>query len=152
MTANSIRSFAGGIIVAASVCAAAYFFGPSEAASEQKIEKPSVNEMKKMLTSEGYVIHTEEEWREQLAAVAPPEDKEEVVTKETVIYHTMLSVSQGMTSIDVGQALERAKIIDSAMGFFNEVEKRGLSKDLRPGTYEIESGMTLDEIISTIFK
>ncbi len=64
----------------------------------------------------------------------------------------MLTVSKGMTSIDVGKALERANIIESGMDFFNEVEKRGLSKGLRPGTYEIKSEMTLDEIISIIFR
>ena len=35
MKANSMRSFAGGLIVAAAVCGAVYFFGPSEATSTQ---------------------------------------------------------------------------------------------------------------------
>ena len=59
----------------------------------------------------------------------------------------MLTVPPGMTSIDVGKALERAHINDNALGFFKEVEKRGLSTDLLPGKYEIESGMTMEVII-----
>ena len=58
MTSNSIRSFAGGLIVAASMCGIAYFSGPTETA--QTAEKPSTEEMKSMLASEGYVIHTED--------------------------------------------------------------------------------------------
>ena len=150
MTSKSMRSFAGGLIVAASICGAVYFSGPSEATGKQTVEKPSEAEMKSLLTSSGYVIQTEEEWREQLAAVEVVEERN--AGKETIIYQTMLSVSKGMTSIDVGKALERANIIESGMDFFNEVEKRGLSKGLRPGTYEIKSEMTLEEIISIIFR
>ncbi|MBS4195654.1 hypothetical protein [Lederbergia citri] len=165
MTYKSMRSFAGGLIVAASMCGAVYYFGPNEADNAQAVEKPSIDEMKSMLVSEGYVIHSEEEWHEQEAAVKAakdsaqekekPEEKVEEKAgevKEKIIYRTMVTVTPGMTSIDVGKALERAKIIDSGMKFFNEVEKQGLSKDLRPGTFEVESGMTMKEIISIIFK
>ncbi|MBS4192949.1 hypothetical protein KHA94_22805 [Bacillus sp. FJAT-49705] len=161
MKANWMRSFAAGLIVSASVCGAVYFAGPNKAASTQKIvEKPTVDEMKNMLTSEGYVIHTDEEWNEQLAAAKkekndvkekPNENKDEN-TNEKIVYRTMLTVTSGMTSIDVGRALEQAHIIKSAKEFFNEVEKRGLSNDLRPGTFEVESGKSMDEIIAIIFK
>ena len=57
-----------------------------------------------------------------------------------------------MTSIDVGRALQRAKVIKSGLEFSKEVEKRGLENNLRPGTYTVESGMTMEEIISFIFK
>ncbi|MBS4200540.1 endolytic transglycosylase MltG [Bacillus sp. FJAT-49732] len=159
MTSKSMRSFAIGLIVAASMCGAVYYFGPNEAESAQAVEKPSLDEMKNMLSSEGYIIYSEDEWREQEAASKAVKDsakeKDKEVTekvKEKIIYRTMISVTSGMTSIDVGEALERAHIIDSKMKFFKEVEKKGLSKNLRPGTYEVESGMTMQEIISIIFK
>ncbi|MCR2822943.1 endolytic transglycosylase MltG [Lederbergia panacisoli] len=166
MTNNSIRSFAIGLLVAASMCGAVYYFGPSEAESAQTAEKPSIDEMKSLLISEGYVLHSEEEWREQEAAIKAAKDSEKEKTekteekveekaeevKEKIIYRTMITVTPGMTSIDVGKALERANIIDSGMKFFKEVEKKGLSKNLRPGTYDVESGMTMKEIISIIFK
>lgn len=80
------------------------------------------------------------------------EEKTEDKTGEKVVYRTILTVSMGMTSIDVGNALEKAHIIESGIQFYKDVEKRGLENDLRPGTFEIESGMTTDEIISVIFK
>ena len=58
-----------------------------------------------------------------------------------------------MTSIDVGKALVKAKIINSGIDFYKEVEKRRLeSNSLRPGVYEVDSDMTRDEIINIIYK
>ena len=161
MIAKLMSSFAAGLIVAAGVCGAVYFFGPSEVINTQAevtktqtIDKPSEKEMKNMLTSAGYVILTEDELLQKLAAVEAGETKKEPAEegKETVIYRTILTVSSGMTSIDVGNALVQAHIIDNAMMFFNEVENRGLSNGLRPGSYEVNSEMTMEEVISIIFK
>lgn len=156
MTAKSMRSFAGGLIVAASVCGAVYFLGPDEKTSSKTAEQPSVAEMKKLLASEGYIIHTEEEWNEQVQALSEkeettPENTDE--TKEKIVYRTIITVSKGMTSIDVGKALNKAQIIElSGFEFSKEVEKRKLESDLRPGTYKVDSDMTLDEVIKAIFK
>ncbi|MGE6755139.1 hypothetical protein ACQKFO_17135 [Rossellomorea sp. NPDC071047] len=162
VTPNSLRSFAAGLLIATTSIGAVYMFGPSEAKSTEKVEtvkteKLSEEEMVKQLTSNGFVIHTEAEWNKQLSAMTEKqeekvEDKKEVKTDDKVIYKTILTVSTGMTSIDVGNALENANIIKDGLDFYKEVEKRGLENDLRPGTFEVESGMTTDEIISTIFK
>lgn len=157
MTAKSIRSFAGGIIVAAGVCGAVYFFGSDETTNSQTVEQPSVAEMKSLLTSKGYIIHTEEEWNKQLDTInkTKVDNSKEVIKeapKDQIVYRSILTVSKGMTSIDVGKALQRAKIIKKGSEFSKEVEKRKLESDLRPGTYQVESGMTMDEIIKAIFK
>lgn len=154
MTAKTMRSFAGGLIVAASVCGAVYFSNPSEATTttSQTEVKPSETEMKSLLASKGYVIKTEEEWNKQLAAVKDTTVQTKEATKEKTIYRTVLSVSSGMTSIDVGKALQRARVIKNGFQFSKEVEKRGVENNLRPGTYVVESGMTVEEIISSIFK
>lgn len=149
MKAEKMRSLAAGLIIAASLCGAVYYLGSNETASKTVTEKMSEDEMKSSLASKGYVVHTEEEWNKQLAAAKPAEQKP---NEEKIVYRTMLTVTLGMTSIDVGKALEKAHIIKSAKDFFNEVEKRGVSTKLRPGTYDLESGMTTDEIIKAIFK
>ena len=106
MTSKSMRSFAGGLVVAAGLCGAVYFFGPGEATGTS--EKLSEDEMKESLASEGYVIHSEKEWENQIAEAQSVKDKAEA-EKETVkeptekiIYRTVLTVSKGSTSIDVG--------------------------------------------------
>jgi hypothetical protein len=165
MMKNSLRSFALGLLIATTMIGAVYLFGPTKAESiEQHAgtaqkQELSEKEMIDQLVSSGYVIHTEEEWNKQAAAASEtkqaeekPEEKQEDSSGEKVVYRAILSVSTGMTSIDVGNALENAKIIDNGMDFYKEVEKRGLENELRPGTFEIESGMSMDKIISIIFK
>ncbi|MDQ7863521.1 hypothetical protein RCO48_28325 [Peribacillus frigoritolerans] len=46
MTSKSMRSFAGGLVVAAGLCGAVYFFGPGEATGTS--EKQSEDEMKRV--------------------------------------------------------------------------------------------------------
>jgi hypothetical protein len=165
MMTNTLRSFASGLLIATTTIGAVYLFGPSTAESTEKpaesVEKQvlSEDEMIEQLASTGFVIHTEEEWNKQLAAASASKEteekqgeKEKQTEKEKVVYRAILSVSMGMTSIDVGNALEKAKIINDGMEFYKEVEKRGLENELRPGTFEFESGMSMEEIISTIFK
>ena len=152
MKANSLRSFAGGLIVAAAVCGAVYFFGPSEATSTQSANEPSVTEMKSLLADQGYVVQTEEELTKKLAAAKPVTDTSKNKTEQKIVYRTMISVTSGMTSVDVGRALMQAKIINSGISFYKAVEKKGLSNSLRPGIYEIDSDMTRDEIITAIYK
>ncbi|MBD8067862.1 hypothetical protein [Bacillus sp. PS06] len=164
MKAKLVSSFAAGLIVATGISGAVYFLDKSEGTNVQRAEAPSTEEMKELLASTGYVIHTEDEFKEQLAAAeeaasknnskeegSETNEKEDEV-KETVIYRTMLTVTTGMTSIDVGEALVKANIIDNAMDFFNDVEKKGLASKLRPGTYEVDSQMSSAQIISVIFK
>ncbi|KAB2338063.1 endolytic transglycosylase MltG [Cytobacillus depressus] len=156
MTSKSMRSFAGGLIVAATLCGAVYFSGPAKATTKQTAEKLSNEEMKTLLAEEGYVIYSEKEWDQLEAEKEPakeaPNKNEETKQDENVIYRTILNVSLGMTSIDVGRSLEKAKIIDNARAFSTEVEKRGLSSKLKPGIYEVESGMNMDQILSVMFK
>lgn len=155
MTSKSMRSFAGGLIVAATLCGAVYFNSSAKANSSQTVKTLSNEEMKDKLSTEGYVIYTEKEWN-QLTEQTEQEkvkdtQKEPPKNQDNIVYRTVLNVSSGMTSIDVGRSLERAKIIDRAKTFSNEVEKRGLSNQLRPGIYEVESGMKMDEILAVIF-
>jgi hypothetical protein len=164
MMKNSLRSFASGLLIATTMIGAVYLFGPEKAESTEqpaetaKTKALTEEEMMAQLTSKGYVIQTEEEWNKQAAAAADSEKKEdkpspqEESSQEKVVYRAILSISTGMTSIDVGNALENAKIIDNGLDFYKEVEKRGLENELRPGTFEIESGMSMDKIISIIFK
>ncbi|CAH0145032.1 MULTISPECIES: hypothetical protein [Peribacillus] len=156
MTSKSMRSFAGGLIVAAGLCGAVYFFGPSEATGTP--EKLSEDEMKESLASEGYVIHSEKEWEDQIAEAKSIKDKAEAEKEnakeptEKVIYRTVLKVSKGSTSIDVGKTLQKAKVIKNANEFSDAVEEKGKANGLRPGTYVVDSAMTTEKIISIIFK
>lgn len=175
MTAKTMRSVAGGIFIAAALMAIVYFLGGSNSGTAVKTiaaEKMSAAQMKEELSSEGFVVKSQEEWDAQVAAVKAAEKKAKAAAKtaeaaddknkdkqeqegegtEKVVYRTALFVASGMTSIDVGNALVQSKIIPNALEFSQEVERRGLANSLKPGMYEVESGMTTDEIMAAIFK
>nr|WP_304220415.1 hypothetical protein [Fredinandcohnia onubensis] len=167
MTAKTLTSFASGLLLASAVCAVVYFSGPQQATSSSSKEKPTVEELKSQLAAEGYVIHTEDEWNNAIAGAKntekveeqPKEEVKEEVKEEKkeepaepVVHKTVITVSEGMTSYEVGKALISAKIISGdAWDFANLVEKKGVAKYLKLGSHEINSNMTTDEIIATIF-
>ncbi|WP_449622448.1 hypothetical protein [Robertmurraya sp. Marseille-Q9965] len=167
MKANIVNSFAAGLLISAGICGAVYFSGSSKGENNsKKASAPTEEEMKTNLANSGYVILTNAEWEKQLSAIEEQKKeaaktdkakeetaKEEQTKKEDkVVSRTIVNVASGMTSIDVGKALEQGKVLDDAMTFFHEVEKRGLSNELKPGTFEVDSTMTMDQIISVIFK
>ena len=157
MTSNSIRSFAFGILIAAGVTGLVYFTAPNEANGDKEtetkkvVEMASPEEMKKSLEDQGYIIHTTEEWN-NVVSNSLEKEAQQTPGEEKVIYRTMISVSSGMTSINVGDILEQTEIVDDSFAFSKEVENRGLSSGLKPGIYEVNSEMSLDEIIAAIFK
>ena len=116
------------------------------------VETASPEEMKKSLEDQGYIIHTTEEWNNVVSNSLEKEEGQQTPGEEKVIYRTMISVSSGMTSIDVGDILKQTGIIDDSFAFSKEVENRGLSSGLKPGIYEVNSEMSLDELIAAIFK
>jgi beta-N-acetylglucosaminidase len=150
MIANRMSSFAAGIIVATTVLGAAYYISSPKV--EMQKERPSEEEMKSVLSESGYVIVTEEEWKAVQHEDTKQSESAQVKEQPQVVQTTVLNVTTGMTSIDVGKVLVQAGIIDNAMTFFKEVEKRELASKLRPGTYEINSEMTMDEVIASVFK
>lgn len=157
MNPNTLRSVAAGLLIATGVCGAVYFFGSTEKMISEQQEKMSSEEMKDVLTTEGYVILTEDELNNKIADAEANVSKNILTNQqnqqsETVVYRTMITVTSGMTSIDVGNALTSAKIIPNRKAFTDAVEAKGLVQNLRPGTFEVQSDMTLDEVIATIYK
>lgn len=164
MRFNLLSSFAAGIFITTSICSAIYFSDRSEISNatikttnnkkELKVQL-SEKEMKSRLASAGYIVQTKAEYdnniKDAKAATqkeARPEDNESKNTVNRVV----VNVSEGMTSIDVGHMLEQAKLIQNALNFTKDIESKGLENSLHPGTYVVDSKMSYDQIISTIFK
>lgn len=161
MNAKLMFSFAAGIMLSSTILGAAFLSDSSKTSSQKLASAPTEKQMKEKLTSSGYVIHTKDEFDQLLATVESETKKKESTAKEKestsegkekIIYRTFLTVSEGMTSIDVGKVLVKAKIIDDAYAFSKKVEKKGVANHLRPGTYKIDSDMTVDQVISIVFK
>lgn len=164
MRVNLLTSFAAGILISTTISGAVYFTNKTEAATKPvKVTEqtktvtvqPTEDEMKNKLAAAGYVVQTKTDYDKNLndakAAAQKATPAEDNKSKKTV-YRVVLNVANGMTSIDVGRALEKAKIIDNAFQFSKDIEKKGIENKLRPGTFVVDSDMSRDQIISTIFK
>lgn len=159
MTPNTLRSFAMGLLVAATATGIVYLLEPSSKPASKEL---SQEEMQTQLEDKGFVVQTQDELDKQLADAKaeaaqeaqkePKEEKEEQPKEEEAVYRTIINVSSGMTAVDVGEVLEKAKIVKSGFEFYKKVEGQGVENNLRPGTFEVDSGMTEDEMIAVIFK
>lgn len=151
MTAQILRSFALGIIVATITCGTVYYTTKDEVVKQPKPVELTTDQLKAKLTEQGYVVQTEDEYKEQIALIDTPKEEPEKPVEEKVVFKTVINVVSGMTSIDVGESLAKAGIIDKPIDFFKLVEKRKLEQALRPGSYEVNSEMSLEEVVKAIY-
>ncbi|MCL6573703.1 MAG: aminodeoxychorismate lyase, partial [Bacillus sp. (in: Bacteria)] len=102
MRINLLSTFAAGILLATSICGVVYFAGePVVSNAAETKTQPSETEMKNTLLKAGYVVQTKVEYDKNLEAakkVVPPVEKK----PEKVIAKAVITVEDGMTSIDVG--------------------------------------------------
>lgn len=61
-----------------------------------------------------------------------------------------VEVSKGQTAAQVGEELDRRGVIRSALVFRLVARSRGLDQRLVAGTYELETGMSVDEAIAAL--
>lgn len=165
INARMILSFAVGLLTASIVIGIVYLSSSNHQPKAEKAASLTEEEMKEKLAAAGYLIHTEEEWDEMVAPPAstneneekqdPPADSEVPVEKETTKEETVkkisITVSSGMTSGDIGKILVNENFIEDAYEFSSEVEKKGVANKLQLGTYEIDSTMSMNEIIAVLF-
>ncbi|GHH99087.1 aminodeoxychorismate lyase [Neobacillus kokaensis] len=165
MKTNGLTNFAAGLLIATSISGAVYFFSDSGTSSKTQVktvekqttvkEDLSEAEMKDKLTAAGYVVQTKEDYDKNIETAKADGQKSAANDDggQKVVYRAVIGVSQGMTSIDVGKMLVKAKVIKgSAFQFSQAVEKKKVENKLRPGTYTVDSAMTRDEVIAAIFK
>lgn len=164
MKMNVLSSFAAGILMTTTICGAVYFTDKKDvpnvsakSAENNTIVKaePTENEMIQLLQSKGYVVLAKTEYDKNIndaKASAQKQDSPEDNKSAKNVTKVILNVSDGMTSINVGNMLVQAGLIENAFNFSKEIESRGLENKLRPGTFVVDSEMSYDQIIATIFK
>jgi UPF0755 protein len=63
-----------------------------------------------------------------------------------------VTVSNGDSSVDIGQTLTDAGVVDSVGRFRSAAEERGLDGLLKPGTYQLVTGMDIDAVLDRLAK
>ena len=171
---DKLTSFAAGILLSTSIIGAVFYFGQDTDAANAGENKKEVltaqlseEEMIDILTDKGYQVLPETinvadqnilSGEETLAAdedgqtaedsEAKPESEEAAEETDEIV----INGKEGWTSIDVGEELSQAGLIDNdAFQFSKDIEARNLHLKLRPGSYTVNSNMSYDQIISAIF-
>jgi hypothetical protein len=156
MRINLLSSFSAGILLATTICGVVYFTDDTTAKkvtakSSEKVQL-TASQMKDKLESDGYVVQTKEELEKTLQAAKNTETKPaDSKEQEKAVTQVVVNVADGMTSIDVANVLFQAKLIPDAFKFTQDIEARGLQNALRPGSFTVNSEMSYDQIIGTIF-
>jgi UPF0755 protein len=75
-------------------------------------------------------------------------EKKDVPPGQTVT----ITVSSGESSVEIGRALREAGVVDSVNRFRDVAEERGLDGILKPGTYKLVTGMSLDAVLDILAK
>jgi len=63
-----------------------------------------------------------------------------------------ITVSAGESSVEIGRNLREAGVVDSVNRFRDVAEQRGLDGLLKPGTYKLVTGMSIDQVLDLLAK
>jgi carboxypeptidase C (cathepsin A) len=164
MKINLLSSFAAGMLITTTICGAVYLSGKSDSANvtvkpsvttATKKVQPTAAEMKAQLQAEGYVVQTKAENDKQVQDVkASVQAKAAPAAADTTkpVTRVVVNVTDGMTSIDIGRVLVAANIVKNAFDFSKDIEAKKLENKLKPGVFVVDSKMTYDQVVATIFK
>ncbi|WP_442594937.1 hypothetical protein [Neobacillus sp. D3-1R] len=161
MNKRSVRAFSLGIILAVSLLGWFYF----NLDQKPKEKNLTVQDAKKMLESENYLIFSSKEYEADKAKTiadtieknkqewkqSTKEAKKEPATQKTTIrYH--LEVVSGMTSNDIVDRLYEAEIIKDPDEFQHFLDDHQYSTKIQLGVFEVTSDMSLEQIAKIITK
>jgi peptidoglycan lytic transglycosylase G len=63
-----------------------------------------------------------------------------------------ITISSGQGSVEIGRSLREAGVVDSVNRFRDVAEERGLDGILKPGTYKLITGMSIDAVLDILAK
>jgi len=63
-----------------------------------------------------------------------------------------ITVSSGEGSVQIGRSLRDAGVVDSVNRFRDVAQERGLDGLLKPGTYRLQTGMSIDAVLDILAK
>jgi dTDP-4-amino-4,6-dideoxygalactose transaminase len=153
MSRETVRAFAFGLLSAAlALFLFIQFFHQPESSMSTK-------DMIQTLKKQGYTVSSPDESNNHTFHRKSYGSKNEKQksdssheTKNESSRSIRLTITPGMTTDHIAHRLEQEKIINSASQFNEYMKQNGFSQKLQIGTYELNSQMTMEEIVKTITK
>ncbi|WP_456274035.1 hypothetical protein [Bacillus sp. AK031] len=148
MNKQSTRAFAAGLFLSAIILIVFSYYDESKADPEAQLKE------------QGYVILTEEEAKQRNEEVSKLQDQVETLSKnnstakeetetgdsDTAVSEVTITVSPGMTPIEIADKLESSGVIRNASDLNSYLVNSGLADKIQIGEYQFNSDMTLEQI------
>jgi hypothetical protein len=146
MTNNGLRSFAYGMLFSVLILGTVYYYEQNHEAS-----KPSTihkQDAIQLLEDSGFAVIPKEQYKQLKENQQGNTEKSGKNIKKVYVY--TITISEGMSSKEVSQLLEKAHIIDNAQRFDQYLQQHNLHKKIQVGTFEVTSEMNDEQIVKII--
>ncbi|MED1863462.1 hypothetical protein P4V41_08370 [Fictibacillus nanhaiensis] len=151
MTSKNLRGFSAGIILSTGILAGFYYTADADQTSELTEESVA-----QYLSEKGELAISKEEYSslKDTETVAAPVAKEEPKTvppkEEEKVYQMTLTITQGMSTGEVCDLLQKENIIKNSDEFLKYLRTNNLEGAVRAESHQVNSKMSFDEIAKEI--
>ncbi|MBD7964505.1 hypothetical protein [Fictibacillus norfolkensis] len=151
MTSKNLRGFSAGIILSTGILAGFYYTADTDKTSELSEESVA-----QYLSEKGELAISKEEYTslKDTETAAAPVAKEEPKTappkEEEKVYQMTLTITQGMSTGEVCDLLQKENIIKNSDEFLKYLRTNNLEGAVRAESHQVNSKMSFDEIAKEI--
>lgn len=151
MTSKNLRGFSAGIIISTVILAGVYYTADSESRTEltdASVEQYLSENGELAISKEEYTSLTETE--SAAAAPAKEEAKAEPEKEEEKVFQMTLTITQGMSTGEVCDLLQKGNIIKDSKEFLKYLRSNNLEGAVRAESHQVNSNMNFDELAKEI--
>jgi hypothetical protein len=151
MTSKNLRGFSAGIIISTGILAGVYYTADTENRTEltdDTVEQYLSEKGELAISKEEYTSLTEVE----SVAAAPEKEvgKAEPEKEEEKVFQMTLTITQGMSTGEVCDLLQKGNIIKDSNEFLKYLRSNNLEGAVRAESHQVNSNMGFDEIAKEI--
>ncbi|MGA4719409.1 MULTISPECIES: endolytic transglycosylase MltG [Fictibacillus] len=152
MTSKNLRGFSAGIILSTGILAG-FYYTADDADKTSELTEESVAQY---LSEKGELAISKEEYTslKDTETAAAPVAKEEPKTvppkEEDKVYQMTLTITQGMSTGEVCDLLQKENIIKNSDEFLKYLRTNNLEGAVRAESHQVNSKMSFDEIAKEI--
>jgi hypothetical protein len=152
MTSKNLRGFSAGIILSTGILAG-FYYTADDADKTSELTEESVAQY---LSEKGELAISKEEYTslkdtETVAAPVAKEEPKAVPPKEEdKVYQMTLTITQGMSTGEVCDLLQKENIIKNSDEFLKYLRTNNLEGAVRAESHQVNSKMSFDEIAKEI--
>lgn len=153
MTSKNLRGFSAGIIISTGILAGVYYTADTENRAEltdAAVEQYLSEKGELAITKEEYTSLTETESVAAAPSTSNEEAKTEPEKEEEKVYQMTLTITQGMSTGEVCDLLQKGNIIKDSKEFLKCLRSNNLEGAVRAESHQVNSKMSFDELAKEI--